>query len=94
VVGVNRFPAATEPLVVFAIDPATEAAQARSVVAIRAQRDQAAVDSALGALRDAASSGEKVLPATIEAVQAYATIGEVVDVLRSVFGAWKPTAAF
>jgi methylmalonyl-CoA mutase N-terminal domain/subunit len=94
VVGVNRFPAETEPLEVFTIDPAMEAAQARSVVAIRAQRDQAAVDSALGALRDAASSGENVMPATIEAVQAYATIGEVVDVLRSVFGAWKPTAAF
>jgi methylmalonyl-CoA mutase N-terminal domain/subunit len=39
-------------------------------------------------------AGENVMPATIEAVSAYATIGEVVDVLREVHGSWTPTAAF
>jgi methylmalonyl-CoA mutase N-terminal domain/subunit len=94
VVGVNRFASATGPLDVFTIDPAMEASQARSVVSVRTRRDQAAVDAALDALRGAALSGENVMPTTIEAVRAYATIGEIVDVLRSVHGLCQPIAAF
>jgi methylmalonyl-CoA mutase N-terminal domain/subunit len=94
VVGVNRFPSATEPLEVFAIDPAMAAAQARSVAEVRARRDQAAVDGALAAVRDAASCGDNVMPSTIQAVQAYATIGEVVDVLHGVYGEWQPSESF
>jgi methylmalonyl-CoA mutase N-terminal domain/subunit len=94
VVGVNRFASSSDALEVFSIDPAIEAAQARSVAEVRDRRDQAAVDSALGGLRDAAVSGVNIMPATIEAVRAYATIGEVVDVLRDAHGSWKPVAAF
>jgi methylmalonyl-CoA mutase, N-terminal domain len=91
VVGVNKFPAATEPLEVFTIDPASEQAQARAVADLRARRDQDTVKTALHDLRAAASAGENVLPTTIAAVKAYATIGEIVDVLRAVHGAWKPS---
>ena len=94
VVGVNRFPASSEPLEVFTIDPEVEAGQARSVAEVRARRDEAAVDTALSALREAACAGDNVMPSTVEAVQAYATIGEVVDVLRSVYGSWKPSENF
>lgn len=94
VVGVNKYPAATEPLEVFAIDPAVERAQADSVRALRETRDNAAVTTALAELRAAASSGANVMPATIAAVKAYATIGEIVDELRAVHGRWEPSNAF
>jgi methylmalonyl-CoA mutase N-terminal domain/subunit len=94
VVGVNRFPAESEPLEVFTIDPAIEAGQARSVAEVRAGRDPSAVDAALDAVREAACAGENVVPSTIQAVREYATIGEVVDVLRSVHGACQPSESF
>ncbi len=94
VVGVNRYPAASEPLEVFRIDPAVEAAQVASVAAVRERRDQAAVDRALSALRADVAAGRSVMPATIAAVTAYATIGEIVGVLREAFGSWQPTSAF
>ncbi|WP_187369900.1 acyl-CoA mutase large subunit family protein [Streptomyces boluensis] len=94
VVGVNTFRSEAEPLEVFSIDPAAEAAQARSVRELRERRDGAAVRRGLGALRDAAAAGQNVMPATIEAVRAYATVGEIVDVLRTEFGTWKPSSNF
>jgi methylmalonyl-CoA mutase N-terminal domain/subunit len=94
VVGVNRFPAETEPLEVFRIDPALEARQAESVTRLRSERDAGAVDAALTKLRVAAEASDNVLPATVDAVTAYATIGEVVGVLREVHGSWRPSATF
>jgi methylmalonyl-CoA mutase N-terminal domain/subunit len=94
VVGVNRFPAETEPLEVFSIDPALEARQAESVTRLRSERDAGAVDAALTKLRVAAEASDNVLPATVDAVTAYATIGEVVGVLREVHGSWRPSATF
>ncbi len=94
VVGVNKYPTPTEPLEVFGIDPALEQEQAESVARVRATRDQAQVTAALTDLRTAAAAGHNVMPATVEAVKAYATIGEIVDVLREVHGQWRPTAAF
>lgn len=94
VVGVNRFPAETEPLEVFAIDPGTEAAQAESVRALREARDQGAVDAALSRLAEDVAAQRSVMPATIEAIKAYATLGEVVAVLREEFGSWRPSAQF
>ena len=49
---------------------------------------------ALARLRDTATASDNILPTTIEAVTAYATIGEIVDVLRVVHGTWTPTATF
>lgn len=94
VVGVNRYPAQTEPLEVFALNPEVESGQACAVRAVRDRRDTAAVGRTLAALKGAAAAGENVLPTTIGAVKAYATIGEIVDVLREVHGSWQPTAFF
>jgi methylmalonyl-CoA mutase, N-terminal domain len=94
VIGVNRFPSETEPLEVFALDPDVEAAQIAAVAKVRADRDSEAVESALAALREVAEGGDNVVPATLAAVRAYATIGEIVSVLRSVHGNWHPTATF
>jgi methylmalonyl-CoA mutase N-terminal domain/subunit len=79
---------------VFRIDPTVEASQVAAVAEVRERRDQQAVEAALADLRKASESGENILPATIEAVTAYATIGEVVAVLRDIHGQWRPTAAF
>jgi methylmalonyl-CoA mutase N-terminal domain/subunit len=94
VIGVNRFPADHEPLEVFTLDSALEAEQVTTVLALRESRDADAVRSALAGLHDAAAAGDNVLPATIAAVKAYATLGEVVSVLRDVHGSWQPTHTF
>ncbi|MGH3655536.1 MAG: acyl-CoA mutase large subunit family protein [Micromonosporaceae bacterium] len=94
VVGVNRYPAPTEPLEVFTVDPGLEASQAESVVALRHRRDPATVAKALHAVEEAARGGDNVVPACVEAVSAYATLGEVADRLRGVYGTWLPSAVF
>jgi methylmalonyl-CoA mutase N-terminal domain/subunit len=94
VVGLNRF--VTDPVSfdVFTIDPASEAEQVSSLAAVKARRDPAAVAAGLAAVRAAATSGENVVPACVEAVSAYATVGEIADVLRDVYGAWQPIDTF
>ena len=94
VVGVNKFPSATEPLEVFEVDPTSERQQAEAVARLRTTRDQARVEETLAGLRRAAEASQNVMPATIDAVKAYATIGEIVDVLRDVHGPWQPSATF
>jgi methylmalonyl-CoA mutase N-terminal domain/subunit len=79
---------------VFGIDPESERSQVRDVERVRATRDQAAVDRGLGELREAASGGDNVVPACVAAVRAYATVGEIADVLRGVYGTWKPSGTF
>jgi len=85
-VGVNRWQAPADPLTVFRVDPESERRQVHRVQRIRSQRDQGAVDAALTTLREAAEEGRNVVPACIDAVNAYATVGEMVDVLRAVHG--------
>jgi len=61
---------------------------------VRGQRDDAAVEAALEALRAAAEAGENVMPATMDAVEAYATVGEVCGVLSEVFGTYQEPVRF
>jgi methylmalonyl-CoA mutase N-terminal domain/subunit len=89
VVGVNRFAdsADTGPgLEVFTVDPAIEAARVASLRDLRASRDAPSVQSALSDVEDAARAGDNVVPPCVAAVEASATVGEVVAVLRSVHG--------
>ena len=92
VIGVNRFRTEHEPLDVFEVDPDSERRQIESVQALRDTRDGQRVAEALVALEHAAKRGENILPATIEAVKAYATVGEIVGKLREVHGSWQPTS--
>ena len=94
VVGVNTF--VTDPVAfdVFTVDAASERAQVQSLQRLRETRDQRAVDGGLDAIRAAATAGDNVVPACVEAVKAYATVGEIADVLRGVYGTWKPSGAF
>ena len=70
----------------FTIDPAIERGQVERVRGMRAERDQPAAMRALDALESAARAGAPIIEPTIEAVRAYATVGEISDRLRAVFG--------
>jgi methylmalonyl-CoA mutase N-terminal domain/subunit len=87
VVGVNRFAddATTAPPLQ-RIDVEAERRQVEGVRRVRAERDAAACAASLDRLRDAAQGGENLLPAILEAVQAYATLGEISDALRVAWG--------
>jgi methylmalonyl-CoA mutase N-terminal domain/subunit len=95
VVGVNRFTVdsdeAYEPL---RVDPSIGAEQAATLVRLRAERDQVAVDEALARLRLAAEGTDNVLYPMREALRARATVGEVSDALRAVWGTYVPVDAF
>jgi methylmalonyl-CoA mutase N-terminal domain/subunit len=93
VVGVNRFEEEDEGPVgeILRIDPAVENAQVERVRALRARRDAAAWSAALGALEDRARSGANLTPAIIDAVLAWATVGEISHRLRAVFGEHRET---
>ncbi len=94
VVGVNRFQVEEEqPIPILRVDPEVERRQAAKVAALRDRRDNVAVTSALAALEDAARGTANLLPRILAAVEAYATLGEISDTLRAVFGEQREARA-
>jgi len=94
VVGVNRFQAPEETAVpILRIDPEIERAQVARLQRVRARRDAARAATVLRRLEEAARTDENLLPLILEAVEAYATVGEISDALRRVFGEYKEAAA-
>jgi methylmalonyl-CoA mutase N-terminal domain/subunit len=90
VVGVNRFQSDEASHVeVFQLDPEIERDQVARVRAVRAARDQAAWRAALDAVGTAARGRDNLVPPIIAAVEARATVGEVADTLRGVFGEYR-----
>ena len=94
VVGVNAFQSESAPFKPFEINPKSESEQVASLKAVRAKRDNKAVTAALENLLTVAKAGDNVVPATVEAIKAYATVGEIVNELRKVYGKWQPTKIF
>jgi len=88
VVGLNRFREGEEepPGDILRVDPQLERDQVERLRALRARRDPAAWRAALASLTDRARSGENLVPAMVEAVLAWATVGEIAGRLREVFG--------
>jgi methylmalonyl-CoA mutase, N-terminal domain len=94
VVGVNKFQVAEErPIPTLKIDPATERAQADRVRRVRAERNTDAATAALDKVEQAARSGENLMPRIVAAVEAYATLGEIADRMRAVFGEYRDVVA-
>ncbi|MEI6362987.1 MAG: methylmalonyl-CoA mutase family protein [Actinomycetes bacterium] len=92
IVGVNCHQESTQDRIrPFAIDPAGEVAQVTALADLRGRRDAQMVESALAQLRQDAMSGRNLVPATIEAVRHYATVGEITRVLTDVFGVYRPS---
>ncbi|KUN85873.1 methylmalonyl-CoA mutase [Streptomyces bungoensis] len=95
VVGVNRFRLdEEEPYEPLRVDPAIEARQAERLRKLRAERDRRAVDTALDALKKAAEGEDNVLYPMKKALRARATVGEVCDALREIWGSHVPADAF
>jgi methylmalonyl-CoA mutase N-terminal domain/subunit len=90
-VGVNRFTSGEEerPLEVYRADPKIRAMQVKRLKAMKQNRDPKKVREALSGLRQAAQGTENIFPALFPAVEARATIGEIVSILKEVFGEYQ-----
>jgi methylmalonyl-CoA mutase N-terminal domain/subunit len=93
IVGVNKFDEAGEeaPIDILRIDPALEKAQVERVRALRARRAEGPWRAALDALESRARGGGNLVPAMVDAVLAWATVGEIAHRLRAVFGEHRET---
>jgi len=91
VVGVNRFEVDEEPHVdVEEVDEEREARQRERLAGVKDDRDGEAVAAALDAVAEAAAGDDNLVPPIVDAVKAYATVGEISDVLREAFGEYRP----
>ncbi len=94
VVGVNCFAAEEEtPVPVLRIDPEVERAQVERLQRLRARRDSGRVRASVQRLEQAACGNQNLMPLVLEAVETYATVGEISDALRRVFGEYKEALA-
>ncbi|MEL7563528.1 MAG: methylmalonyl-CoA mutase family protein [Dehalobacterium sp.] len=93
VVGVNKFQMKEDkPKDLMRIDPAVEKYQVTKTQKVRTERDHALVEKCLSELKAAAQTDANVMPEILEAVKAYATLGEICGVLREVFGEYQAVA--
>ncbi|GIW39787.1 MAG: methylmalonyl-CoA mutase [Candidatus Binatia bacterium] len=93
VVGVNKYRLPEEPPIeILRIDPEVEKIQVRRVRERKASRSPARVRQALAAVREAARSGENLMPSVLDAVRAECTVGEISDVFREAFGEYRDPA--
>jgi methylmalonyl-CoA mutase N-terminal domain/subunit len=94
IVGVNKYGMENEPQQVptLVIDESVRTHQLERLERTRAKRDRGAVSRTLDSLRVAAERGDNTMPATIEAVRAYATLGEICSALRDVYGIYEEPA--
>jgi len=93
IVGVNRFTDSEEeaPADILRIDPALEKTQIERVRALRARRAEGPWRAALDALESRARAGGNLVPVMVDAVLAWATVGEIAHRLRAVFGEHRET---
>jgi len=95
VVGVNKFVSPyPKPTGLLRLDPAVARKQMECLAQVKRDRDNTAVDAALKRLEEVARGTENTIPIFLECVAAYATIGEVCDVLRGVFGEQREYGSF
>jgi len=92
IVGVNRFPSEERPIDVLKIGEDAGRRQTEKLAALRARRDNGRVERTLDALKRAAEGNGNTMPFLLDAVRAYATLGEICGALREALGAWEETA--
>jgi methylmalonyl-CoA mutase N-terminal domain/subunit len=92
VVGLNRFQVEEEkPTNLLRVDPAVQVTQVERLNILRSERDSAQVNKSLSDLKMGAEGTDNLMPLVLEAVKAYATLGEICNVLRNVFGEYQQT---
>jgi len=95
VVGINAYKMDDPcPIETLKIDPAIERSQNERLVQVKRDRDGASVEKTLKAVAQACTSGQNTMPAIFDAVKAYATVGEICDVFRSVWGEYQEPSIF
>jgi methylmalonyl-CoA mutase N-terminal domain/subunit len=94
IVGVNDFTSGDEPPGdILKVNPAIEEKQRQRVARIRAERNQGAAQKALAHVEATAHGDGNLMPAIVDAVRAYGTLGEIADAMRRVFGEYRPSNA-
>ena len=91
-VGVNDFVSEEKPLEILQIDDSVARRQADRLRKLRTERSQAEVDRRLSALRAAAKGKDNLMPFLYDAAKSYATLGEICDAMRDVFGTYEEVA--
>jgi methylmalonyl-CoA mutase, N-terminal domain len=91
IVGANRFQSEDQPIELLQIDHTVERSQEEKLSRLRKRRNQDNVRKSLDSLRSAANGTENTMPYILDAVRAYATLGEICDALRDVFGTYTET---
>ena len=96
IVGINEFvnEKKDDKMDLLKIDPEVERAQVRKLTALKQSRDNILVQTTLADLKEAAQGTDNLIPKIIEAVRAYATEGEIIAVLKDVFGEYREQAVF
>ncbi len=96
IVGVNDYVLEGEEITipVLKIDPEVERRQVERTQKLRKERDNSKVDAALSGLRKASENGTNVMPHIVDAVKAYATVGEIFQVWRDLWGEWDEPKIF
>ena len=93
IVGVNAFSSDhNEPIQILQIDQNAQVHQAAKLAALRKKRDNGQVRACLDALKRTAEGAGNTMPDILDAVRAYATLGEICDALREVFGSYQETS--
>ncbi len=94
VVGVNTFVSETAEFEVFALDKESEQRQIVSLHKLKESRNEKRLQASLEKLSSDARAGVNIVPAVVVAVKEYATVGEITNVLRDVYGKWQTTSSF
>ena len=95
IVGMNKFEIEEEaPKNLLRVDMSVQESQKAKIAAVKARRDGAAVTAALAELRSAAVGTANLMPPILAVVKAYATLQEICDVMRDVFGEYRPSEEF
>ena len=90
VVGMNRFQVEEEkPTNLLRVDPSVRISQVERLTKLRSERDNDRVSKSLSGLKRVAEGRDNLMPSILSAVKAYATLGEICDVLRGVFGEYQ-----
>ena len=94
IVGVNEYVMEETPVPILYIDEAVQSEQLAAVAALKQRRDDGRVRQALQALKAAAQGTDNLMPPILEAAAAYATLGEMCDALREVWGEYEEAPIF
>jgi methylmalonyl-CoA mutase N-terminal domain/subunit len=94
IVGVNEYCMEPEPIETLRIDETLERKRVDNLEELKRGRNSNDVEKALERIREAARTGDDLFPLVLETVKAYATIGEITEAMKEVFGEYRPTGIF